>query len=396
MARISIVTSGHISTNPRVWREADALSDGGHEVTVIGVSFDPKQAEIDKQMLNKRQWTYEAAADLRRRSVWHRSRARIGRTLLAMNIHDPHSIGYAANRVLVRAIKQKADLTITHLEPAMWVGTELHKRGFRVGVDIEDWYSEASPETNGPRQRFLHKLEEEILALSVHATTTSDVMADALVAQYRCRKPKVIYNSLPSNMTCNSSVPPGPIWMIWFSQTLGKDRGLQDVFGALPLLHGHWRLELRAKASAETRAWVDSQVPLELRSRVSIEPTVSPEQLSSVVANCDIGLAPEPPSSGNKALTIANKMFQYLQCGLTVAATDTPGQREVLTAFPEGGRLYCPGDSHSLAALLNALLSDPAKLRSCKTSIALRANQQFAYERQTGTLLESVHRGLES
>src|SRR6266853_3969884 len=103
MARISIVTSGHLSTSPRVWREADALADGGHEVTVIGVWFDPKQAEIDKQMLSRRSWVYQAAADLRSRSLWHRGRARLGRTLLAGNVRDPYALGYAVDRVLTSA-----------------------------------------------------------------------------------------------------------------------------------------------------------------------------------------------------------------------------------------------------------------------------------------------------
>src|ERR1700686_3135549 len=147
MARISIVTSGHICTNPRVWREADALSAAGHDVTVIGVSFDPHQAELDEQMLKKRFWVYQAAADLRQGSTLRtidrtrsRLRSRLASRLLAANLHDPNALGYAVNRVLSSAIKQGADLTITHLEVALWVGTELHKRGFRVGADIEDWY----------------------------------------------------------------------------------------------------------------------------------------------------------------------------------------------------------------------------------------------------------------
>jgi glycosyltransferase involved in cell wall biosynthesis len=395
MARISIVTSGHLSTSPRVWREADALAAGGHEVTVIGVWFDPKQAEIDKQMLSRRSWVYQAAADLRSRSLWHRGRARLGRTLLAGNVRDPYALGYAVDRVLTSAIKQKADLTITHLEVAMWVGTKLHKRGFRVGVDIEDWYSESRVETNVPRSRFLRALEQKILNRSVHATTTSHAMADALAARYQCRKPKVIYNSVPSFSGSGSAAMSSPIRLIWFSQTLGRDRGLQDVFAALPLLKGEWTLELRANASSDIRSWVDSQVAPALRPKVCFEPTVPPEQLSCVVAKCDIGLAPDPPSCGNKALTIANKIFEYMQCGLSVVASDTPGQREILTAFPQGGCLYSSGDASSLADILNYWLNDPVRLKASKQPIASEANQRFAYERQAKTLLDSVNRGLE-
>lgn len=395
MAKISIVTSGHISTNPRVWREADALAAAGHDVTVIGVWLDAKQAGMDQEMLRRRSWVYRPAADLRGRAFWHRFRARLGRTLLSAKICDPHAFGYAVDRILQAAIQQKAVLTICHLEPAMWVGTQLHKRGSRIGADIEDWHSEALPDSNPPQRIFLRALEREMLKRSVHAATTSHAMAAALAQRYQCTEPKVIYNSVPSVPFCDTQRS-GPMRLLWFSQTLGKDRGLQDVFAALPLLRGDWTLELRANTSAGMRAWVESQVAPSMRSRIAIEPTVPPEQLASVVEQCDAGLAPEQPSCGNKALTIANKLFQYLQCGLSVAASDTPGQREILNAFPQGGSLYRPGNGDSLAGILNGWLTDPAKLRSRRQAIATEANQRFAYERQAKILLDSVNRALEN
>jgi glycosyltransferase involved in cell wall biosynthesis len=371
-------------------------------VTVIGVSFDPHQAELDEQMLKKRFWVYQAAADLRQGSTLRtidrtrsRLRSRLASRLLAANLHDPNALGYAVNRVLSSAIKQGADLTITHLEVALWVGTELHKRGFRVGADIEDWYSESTVDPSPPRSRFLRVLEEQIFKRSVHLTTTSMAMADALQAAYGGEKPRVVYNSAPLVQGVNCASREGPIRLIWFSQTLGKDRGLQDVFRALSMLQGDWTLELRANASAEMRAWVESQVPPALRAQVAIEPTVPPYELPGVVAEHDIGLAPEQPSCLNKALTVSNKMFQYLQSGLLVAASDTPGQREVFNKFPQGGRLYSPGDSVALARILNAWLLDPLQIRRRKPLISHQANERFAYEGQARTLLESVNRSLE-
>jgi glycosyltransferase involved in cell wall biosynthesis len=379
------------------------LSAAGHDVIVIGVSYDSKQAELDAQMLKKRAWIYQAAADLRRGSLlrtmnrtWSRFRSRLARSLLAANLQDPNALGYAVDRLLTCSIQQNADLTITHLEVAMWVGTELHKRGLRVGVDIEDWYSESIADPILPRSRFLRALEQEILTRSVHVTTTSMAMADALEATYKCAKPKVIYNSVPAVSASCFASHNAVTRLIWFSQTLGRDRGLQDVLGALPLLEGDWTLELRANGSMEMRSWVESQVPPALRSRVNIEPTVPPDELACLVAKHDIGLAPEPPSCRNKALTVSNKMFQYLQLGLLVAASDTPGQREVLNAFPQGGRLYSPGDPASLARVLNSWLLDPLRIRGRKDVISREANERFGYERQAQRLLESVRRALEN
>ncbi len=396
MAKITIVTSGHICTNPRVWREADALAAAGHEVTVIGLWLNAKQAAIDEEMLRRRSWLYRPALDMRSHSFWHRFRRRIGQTLLSARIRDPYAFGYAVNRIWKAAVKQRADLTICHLELAMWVGTKLHKSGFRVGIDMEDWYSESSLATSSPRSRFLRLLEGRILRQSVHSTTTSHAMAGALAERYKCGKPKVIYNSVPCVSVSGIRGLKPAVRLIWFSQTLGKDRGLQDVFAALPLLTGDWTLEIRANASAEMRTWVDSQVQPALRSRVLVEPTVPPHELSSAVAECDIGLAPEPPSCRNKSLTIANKVFQYLQCGLPVAASDTLGQREILNSFPQGGSLYSAGSSSSLARILNAWIGDPVKLRDSRQGIIAEANRRFAYEQQAKVLLESVNYAVEN
>jgi len=263
-------------------------------------------------------------------------------------------------------------------------------------VDIEDWYSEAGANTATPRSRFLRALEQQLLRDSVHVTTTSHAMADAMSARYKSRKPTVIYNSVPSFFPFEVTAGVGPLRLMWFSQRLGKDRGLQHVFGALPLLKGDWSLELRGEAPPEMRDWVNSQVPLHLRSRVRIAPTVPPKMLSCVVAECDVGLAPEMPSNRNKLLTISNKMFQYLESGLLVAASDTPGQREILESFTGGGRLYPAGDAGALARLLNSWLLDPEKIRRSKPSICRQSNERFGYEQQAKSLLDSVEKALES
>jgi glycosyltransferase involved in cell wall biosynthesis len=403
VAKISIVTTGHISSNPRVWREADALSAAGHDVVVTGVWFDPVEAELDQQMLNSRSWQFIPAADLRGPSfyskayrLWSRLRAKCGRVLLKHSVRNANALGYAVSSLYRCAFRQRAELTITHLEPALWVGLELKRMGFAIGVDFEDWYSEGSTETplNTPSLQFYKDLERKILTSAVHVTTTTRSMANALQEAYSPGDITVIYNSTPVIAEGPSSPSDDTLRLLWFSQTLGKDRGLQDIFAALPLLKEHWGLELRAKASPSMRAWAESQVAPALRSRVRIEPTVPPEELSNVVACHDVGLALEQPSCLNKQLTASNKIFQYLQSGLLVAATDTTGQREVLSEIPLAGLCYAPGDFQALAEILNGWISELPKIRERKAWIYREANLRFSYQHQSERLLDSVNRAL--
>jgi len=403
MARICIVTSGHLCTNPRVWREADALSEASHEVTVVGICFDPAQADLDRQMMKTRSWRYRAGADIRGGSIggmirrdWYRLRSKLGRVLISKGRMDPHALGYAANCLLDAARNENADLTIVHLEPAFWVGVQMQTAGFRVGADFEDWHSENDwPRGSvGKAGDFLVSLEAQLMSRAVHTTTTSKALAGALAQTYGGHEPEVIYNSVRSLPYRPRGSEDGTVRMVWFSQTLGLGRGLEDLFLALPLLRGDWNLELRANASPQMVAWMNEAIPGLLRDRVQLRTVVPPDQLSDVVARHDVGLALEVPACRNKDLTASNKIFEYLQSGLVVVASDTIGQREVLARVPGAGELYRSGNPAELATRLNRWLEAPRELSSLRARIHNEANARLAYERQRPRLLASVERAL--
>jgi hypothetical protein len=83
-------------------------------------------------------------------------------------------------------------------------------------------------------------------------------------------------------------------------------------------------------------------------------------------------------------------VWQYLQCGLLVAASDTSGQREAAAACPQGIRIYRSGDAASLAELLNDWIARMPELAAVRMDIYEEANTRFAYERQSERLLASV------
>ena len=129
MARVVIVSSGHLCTNPRVWREADALATAGHDVTVTGVWLDSTHAEWDRALLADRPWSFVPAADLRGhspRSAVARLRARARSKVGRIRVHaglgdDPHALGYAVDRLERTAFRLTPDLVVCHLEPGLWV-----------------------------------------------------------------------------------------------------------------------------------------------------------------------------------------------------------------------------------------------------------------------------------
>ncbi len=91
-----------------------------------------------------------------------------------------------------------------------------------------------------------------------------------------------------------------------------------------------------------------------------------------------MGLALEVPRSLNKDLTVSNKLFHYLQGGLGVIASETAGQREVLSQVPGHGALFPAGDADALAERLATWAEPGAAVRRGRDARHAAANARFA------------------
>ena len=67
-ARICLVTSAHVSNNPRLVKEADALVAAGHMVRVVALVLGDEGARHDQLLLPGRRWRF-SPLDVRRRSI---------------------------------------------------------------------------------------------------------------------------------------------------------------------------------------------------------------------------------------------------------------------------------------------------------------------------------------
>jgi glycosyltransferase involved in cell wall biosynthesis len=119
---------------------------------------------------------------------------------------------------------------------------------------------------------------------------------------------------------------------------------------------------------------------------VYIHTTVPNAELLSRIAEHDIGLALEIPHCLSRQYTISNKLFQYLQAGLAVIATDTVGQREILSQYPEVGSLIPCQNPQALAIAIEDLLANPQKLIQAKTAAMEAAYNNLCWESQEAKL----------
>lgn len=405
MAKILIQIGAHICTAPRPQKEADALASAGHDVTVAGVWNDPRLIERDKHLIQDKNWRFIPVVDFSCANFVSNFKERGLRNISqklyqTLDVFTPQLLGYGAAAHKRFALQEASDLTIVHSESGLWLAGELLKRGLKVGVDFEDWFSEdltISARKARPVKK-LKELERYVGQNSKYCLCTSKAMAKALSEAYQIQEPTVIYNTFPlkdrdsldgrSLDRKNIQIPS----IHWFSHTIGLGRGLELFFEALAELEPIAEVHLRGNYPEHLRQKLEALIPGRWRDYIHIHDLVPNDELLSRISEHDIGLALESKDIPSRDLTVTNKLFQYLLAGLAVVATDTAGQKEVLETCSEAVSFVRSGSASELALILKDLLYNQDKLRAAKAASLKAAKEHYHFERQALLLSELAHK----
>ena len=409
-SKIVLLTANSLCHNPRAMKEAQTLARAGHEVSVLGAWLDPAFKTRDLRLIETIPFEFIPVLDFTLPGLGNEL-ARFARRAGNRAAHHlygltgwqtPFQLGYSLRRFIKQALQCRADLYIAHSEPCLYVGWQLLRRGMRVGIDMEDWFSEdLLPEARRHRPlRLLRFLERELLVRGAGAFCPSQAMSKALAKEYECTPPTVIYNAFEwsERQTLdgmvkdrrNRDVPS----IHWYSTTLGPSRGIEDLIAATAYLKHDLEIHLRGNPAPGFEERVKTQAPDHWRDRIFFHTLVANDQLLSRIAEHDIGFAGEMKYCRSRDLTITNKILHYLLGGLAVVASDTAGQQEVARQAPGAVQLYPSGNARALADVLNALLASPERMRAAKAAALTAAQTTFSWERQEGALLDAVAQAL--
>jgi len=415
--KIVILSGNHLCHNPRVLKEAEALAEDGHKVEILTSGVNPNYLRRDNRLAHGKKWKIKALMSglngAQRFQI--RAKRRAGNLVHRwFRLENTWQLGEIAKVLYKEAKERRADLYIAHSEPAMWAAESLRRAGRSVGIDMEDWFSEdLLPAARKTRPiSILKELEKSLLCHGVHSSCTSEAMADALVNSYGCRRPMVIRNVFlvkdrekidgkwrdrPWMVSWMSTNDPtmerpkdAPISIHWFSQTIGPGRGLEQLFQALEGVRGSWELHIRGNLKGYEH-WLEQSCPTEVKERLRVHEQVENEELLSRIAEHDIGFAGEEKTPKSRNLTITNKLFQYLQGGLAVVASDTKGQIEAAQKAGGAVQLYVAGSVDSLRRILIPLLGNSSKITHMKTD-AWKAGARLSWENEALKYKELINR----
>jgi hypothetical protein len=404
---VCLITIAQPSTNPRLVKEADALTKAGYNVQVICAHLSPWADPLDRQLLSSRSWQCRYIGGSRQHQqiqyILSRFRHGISRRLVEHVRYSTLLRWWAICRVgpeLARAASATlCDLYIGHnlgALPAVVMAAERHNA--LAGFDAEDFHSGSRHFTAPPSvlDEVTEEIERTFLPRCHYITAASPGIAAAYAAKYHILQPVPILNVFP--LAQRPQVPVGsrddrPLMLYWFSQTIGADRGLEDVVRAMGMLDSrHVELHLRGQWWPGYR-----QHLLELAESCGVPTThivghdPSPaDDMIRLAANYDVGLALEQPDSRNRDICLTNKIFTYLLAGNAVAATNTTGQVALMDQLMGAGFTYRPGDVAALASGLRGWQCDRQALHAARRTAWNWGTSRYNWDFEQNRFLQVI------
>ncbi|RZJ89546.1 MAG: hypothetical protein EOO20_10690 [Chryseobacterium sp.] len=376
-------------------KEALTLISLGYQISIVHSTYSVALTALDEALikgLNIRRYVASDVSHSGISSAIDKAIYKISRIAVQyLGIETYYALGYGAYRYLSLSKRLNADLYICHQELPTYLGTLLIKSGFKVAFDFEDWYSEDLL-TKDQKQRplgLLRKAESYALNNGILAYTTSKVLARELASVYNCKEPDVIYNVFPMMPISEKDESDTPLKLLWFSQTIGMGRGLEQFILMTNTIAVQVELHLLGNISADYKLLLHQIANFP----VVFHGIVTPEDLHSRISDFDIGLALEMKSPKSRNFTITNKFFQYIQAGLPIIATNTLGQIEGFSEF-EPGIVIDEDNMIESAEILKKWLIDPEQITKSKNN-ALAASKKYNWENESSKLHGIIRLALE-
>lgn len=400
--RICIVTDQHLSANPRVWKEADALARNGYEVEIITRANNAKRKQRDQKILENihNSIKYSPVVNAIKeeisffRDFYYRARLKFVLFIKRFGFDSRYLLSTDPDLIYTEALNRNADLYIAHVECGLYVGKHLLQKGKKVAFDFEDWYSNdyLSPVR---AVKLLQQLESYALHNGAFVTCPSAAMAKALQQTYNVPdQPQVIYNGFKDDDAIVADIheDDGLVKLVWFSQRIGPGRGLEKFIETLKNVSTPISLTLIGDCPEEYEALLNNIFPADSGHRLVVVKPVTHAQLGVLLRQFDVGLALEEvyPESRNK--TITNKILQYLQAGIKVLATNTDGQVEVAKHMQGAVATIAADNNSGWSDVLQQLIGTHVD----KEVVIKKYQEQFSWYAQEEKLLQLVETALKT
>lgn len=400
--KIVIVSSGQPSANPRLVKEAIALSSLGYDITVIYCPLSEWADEYDATLfkengsinwvkagyhLSKEKWLYNYAR--LRKKYWHLVYKVFG------NKYDAairSSVLYS-QELNAEVKKHKADIYIGHnlgAIPAIVIAAKHNKS--KALFDFEDFHRGEGKDNEDAWIKTL-QTEDKYIPFLYSATAASPLINAAYKNLYPTLIIETINNCFPLKYAVSEIklLPTQPLKLFWFSQTIGKNRGLETVIQAMAkiknievTLLGNYTNSIKNYFLKYAEAYkVD---PIYLHFLLPVDES----EITAIAARHHIGLSTEVPITINRDVCLTNKLFMYLLAGNAIIFSRTTANISLVKEHTEIGKLFTWDNPDELADIFKYYQNDHEALNTHRANALYLGTKIYNWDIEKSKFLTYV------
>jgi len=406
---ICLITPGHVSSTPRLVKNADSLAQAGYRVHVVAGAPSPKFDSLDNDIVAKARWGYTRVETRSGPGVLLRKAARLySRRLVTFFGASTPSIAEQAHyahtkRLSCVAAGVRAQLYLGHCLAALPVAAHAAgKNSCGYGFDMEDFHDAETEEAmrDNVEVAVRRAIQGRLLPQAKPLLAASPLISEQCLKAYGV-EPRILLNVFPlaDAPAAAQSRPPisteNPAILYWFSQTVGPGRGLEDAIAVMGKMRVPAEMHLRGFVSAGYEARLQSlALAAGLARPLRFLPPGSPAEMARLAAAADMGLSIELQTPLNRDICLPNKIFVYLLAGIPQAMSTTTAQ---LSFSRELGAAALPIDlarPDGAAAILDSFLSDPDRVQRARLAAVSLSRSRYCWDVESQVLLELIQAAL--
>jgi glycosyltransferase involved in cell wall biosynthesis len=299
------------------------------------------------------------------------------------------------------AKKIKASLFIAHNLAALPVAARAaNYHGVKYAIDAEDYHRGEMPHENSRDAMLKKKVEDRYLPGAAYLTAASPLITQQYASHYPAKRVITINNvfSVTYQQSLDARNNRQGLKLFWFSQTVGLDRGLEEVIQAMGLLQKKdVQLTLLGHCTDQQRVhFIDLGRQQGLaEGQIIFLPTVPPEEVFTISRSHDIGLALEVPHCTNRDICLTNKIFTYLIAGNAIIASETRAQKLFMDTYPGVGLSFPVRDVDRLAEHILFFYQNREALEEYRRNAWRLAKEELNWEKEKCRFLDVVQATLD-
>ena len=395
LKKVLIVTSAQPTANPRMKKEAISLNESGYYVTVLYTPISPWADTFDDNLFklqNNIRWI-QIGFHARKQPILYQL-ALFRQRFYKVVYYLGGDINGAALKSMVlfsqelrrKAKSIKADLYIGHnlgSFPAIVSASKKFKSP--CIYDFEDFHRGEGQE-NLLHFRKVISIENCYVKYLSAAISSSPLIEIAYHNLFPNLPFQTVLNCFSQDLKNykNNLIPDLPLKLFWFSQTIGKNRGIEEVIIAMGRLkHCQIKLTLLGNISEDQK---NEFINLAINNRINSTsliflPTVSEYELVRISSQHHIGLATEVSNIINRDICLTNKLFIYLLAGNAIIYSNTKAQSVFMHKL-EVGLLYNQNNIESIVDCLQFHYLNPDILRLHSINATKIANSKYNWNNE--------------